>query len=99
VKPPRAPLRPRAAGHRAPRAYLHHPRLVAGDEVFEAVFYVPGCRGDLRILTSRPSGLQGLSRYGEDTGTSADYIVVEMAQRILGPNWMEQYVAKANAGG
>ena len=29
----------------------------------------------------------------------ADYIVVEMAKRILGPAWMEQYVAKANAGG
>jgi hypothetical protein len=63
------------------------------------VFYVPGCCGDLRILTSRPPGLQGLSPYGDDTATSADYIVVEMAQRILGPNWMEQYVAKANAGG
>jgi Fe-S oxidoreductase len=58
-----------------------------------------GFRGDVRILTSCPSCLQGLSRYGEDTTTSADYIVVEMAERILGPNWLEQYVAKANAGG
>jgi Fe-S oxidoreductase len=56
-------------------------------------------RGELRILTSCPSCLQGLSRYGADTATSADYIVVEMAQRLLGPNWLEQYVAKANAGG
>jgi Fe-S oxidoreductase len=58
-----------------------------------------GFRGDVRILTSCPSCLQGLSRYGEDAGTSADYIVVEMAQRILGPNWLERYVARANAGG
>ena len=29
----------------------------------------------------------------------ADYIVVEMARRILGEDWMPQYVARANAGG
>jgi hypothetical protein len=29
----------------------------------------------------------------------ADYIVVEMARKILGENWMPEYVARANAGG
>jgi hypothetical protein len=29
----------------------------------------------------------------------ADYIVVEMARHLLGPSWMEDYVAKANQGG
>jgi hypothetical protein len=43
--------------------------------------------------------LQGLSRYGEDTGIEADYIVVEMAKHILGENWMQEYVHKANNGG
>jgi hypothetical protein len=28
----------------------------------------------------------------------ADYLVVEMALRILGEDWMPQYVARANAG-
>ncbi len=51
------------------------------------------------ILTSCPSCLQGLARYGEDTGITADYIVVEMAKRILGENWMQDYVHKANNGG
>ncbi len=57
---------------------------------------------NLKILTSCPSCLQGLSRYGDDLKNGlleADYIVVEMANRILGPQWMEQYVATANAGG
>lgn len=54
---------------------------------------------DVKILTSCPSCLQGLSRYGEDTGITSDYIVVEMAKHILGENWMQDYVEKANNGG
>ena len=54
---------------------------------------------EVKILTSCPSCLQGLSRYGEDTGIEADYIVVEMAKHILGENWMQEYVHKANNGG
>lgn len=54
---------------------------------------------DVKILTSCPSCLQGLSRYGEDTGVTSDYIVVEMAKHILGENWMQDYVEKANNGG
>jgi len=57
---------------------------------------------DLKILTSCPSCLQGLSRYGEDLQSGlleADYIVVEMARKILGEDWMPEYVKRANAGG
>ena len=54
---------------------------------------------EVKILTSCPSCLQGLARYGEDTGIQADYIVVEMAKHLLGENWMQDYVAKANQGG
>jgi len=53
----------------------------------------------VKILTSCPSCLQGLSRYREDTGVEPDYIVVEMAKMLLGEDWMADYVAKANAGG
>ncbi|GBG15457.1 FAD-liNMKed oxidase, partial [Novimethylophilus kurashikiensis] len=53
----------------------------------------------VKILTSCPSCLQGLDRYTEDTGVDADYIVVEMAKHLLGPDWMKDYVAKANNGG
>ncbi|MDT9001315.1 FAD/FMN-binding oxidoreductase [Paucibacter sp. APW11] len=57
---------------------------------------------NLKILTSCPSCLQGLSRYGNDLQNGlleADYIVVEMANKILGENWMPDYVARANNGG
>ena len=53
----------------------------------------------VKILTSCPSCLQGLSRYEADTGIEADYIVVEMARHLLGERWMEDYVARVNNGG
>jgi FAD/FMN-containing dehydrogenase/Fe-S oxidoreductase len=63
---------------------------------------VVGEGGDLKILTSCPSCLQGLKRYEGDLANGlleADYIVVEMARQILGETWLEDYVARANAGG
>ncbi len=59
-------------------------------------------QANVKILTSCPSCLQGLSRYGDDMKNGlleADYIVVEMAKNILGENWMPEYVSAANAGG
>jgi len=59
-------------------------------------------KGNVKILTSCPSCLQGLTRYQDDLSNGlleADYIVVEMARRILGENWMREYVDRANAGG
>ena len=72
------------------------------DEV--ALRALPGApqQGDLKILTSCPSCLQGLSRYQGDLKSGllqADYIVVEMARRLLGEGWLEDYVAAANQGG
>jgi FAD/FMN-containing dehydrogenase/Fe-S oxidoreductase len=55
--------------------------------------------GPVKVLTSCPSCLQGLARFEDDTGTQADYIVVELARRMLGEDWLPQFVAKANAGG
>jgi FAD/FMN-containing dehydrogenase/Fe-S oxidoreductase len=55
--------------------------------------------GEVKILTSCPSCLQGLARFSDDAGTDADYIVVEIAKHMLGPDWMADYVAKANRGG
>ena len=58
-----------------------------------------GFDGPIKVLTSCPSCLQGLSRFNDDAGTQADYIVVELARRLLGENWLRDYVAKANRGG
>jgi Fe-S oxidoreductase len=63
---------------------------------------VEGEKANTKILTSCPSCLQGLNRYAADLNNGlleADYIVVEMANKILGENWMREYVDKANRGG
>jgi FAD/FMN-containing dehydrogenase/Fe-S oxidoreductase len=58
-----------------------------------------GHRGEVKILTSCPSCLQGLKRFNDDTDTDADYIVIEIAKNLLGPDWLPQYVQRANTGG
>ncbi|MDD2811110.1 FAD/FMN-binding oxidoreductase [Rhodoferax sp.] len=61
-----------------------------------------GAKDNIKMLTSCPACLQGLSRFGEDLQNGlleADYIVVEMARQILGEQWMPDYVKVANAGG
>ena len=58
-----------------------------------------GFEGEVKILTSCPSCMQGLKRYNDDSSTDADYIVVEIARNLIGPDWMEQYVKAANNGG
>ncbi|MFL6620486.1 MAG: DUF3400 domain-containing protein, partial [Povalibacter sp.] len=58
-----------------------------------------GFKGDVKVLTSCPSCLQGLKRYNDDADTEADYIVVEIARNILGQEWLPTYVKNANSGG
>jgi Fe-S oxidoreductase len=61
-----------------------------------------GAKENVKILTSCPACLQGLSRFGDDLQNGlleADYIVVEMANQILGDQWMPDYVKRANNGG
>ncbi|NYT58031.1 FAD/FMN-binding oxidoreductase [Alcaligenaceae bacterium] len=64
-----------------------------------ATLRADGYEGEVKMLTSCPSCLQGLSRYEGETGMDADYIVVEMARHILGESWMQDYVRVANEGG
>jgi len=58
-----------------------------------------GFTGEVKVLTSCPSCLQGLKRYNDDSGTDADYVVVEMARHLLGADWLVDYVRRANNGG
>jgi len=58
-----------------------------------------GFKGEVKILTTCPSCLQGLKRYDDDADTDADYVVIEMARHLLGPDWLADYVRRANTGG
>ncbi|MDR7305582.1 DUF3683 domain-containing protein [Rhodoferax saidenbachensis] len=72
-----------------------------GEATLRASGSVPA-EQNVKILTSCPSCLMGLNRYQDDLKSGlleADYIVVEMANQILGKDWMPEYVQTANAGG
>jgi FAD/FMN-containing dehydrogenase/Fe-S oxidoreductase len=68
------------------------------EELRKGLASLPG-GGPARVLTSCPSCLQGLARFADDTGAQADYIVVEMARLLLGPDWLPRFVERANRGG
>lgn len=55
--------------------------------------------GNVKMLTSCPACVQGLSRYSEDTGIDTDYIVVEVANNVLGENWQPKFIEKVKNGG
>jgi Fe-S oxidoreductase len=54
---------------------------------------------NVKMLTSCPACQQGLSRYRNETGLQTDYIVVELANKLLGEQWEKEFVAKAVADG
>jgi Fe-S oxidoreductase len=54
---------------------------------------------EVKVLTSCPACLQGLSRYSDDNGMDADYIVVELAKKLMGADWMAKFLDKANRDG
>jgi len=55
--------------------------------------------GKVKLLTSCPACQQGLSRYQPETGLSTDYIVVELAQQVLGDNWQKTFIERVKNGG
>ncbi|MBM4182127.1 MAG: DUF3683 domain-containing protein [Betaproteobacteria bacterium] len=55
--------------------------------------------GEVKVLTSCPACLQGLSRYTDDNGMAADYIVVELAKKLLGEDWMANFLDRAGRDG
>ncbi len=54
---------------------------------------------EVKLLTSCPACQQGLSRYRQDTGLKTDYMVVELANALLGKDWQRDFVNKTKQGG
>lgn len=53
----------------------------------------------IKLLTACPSCQQGLSRYTDETGIDTDYIVVEMANELMGEDWQQRFIDMAAKGG
>jgi Fe-S oxidoreductase len=55
--------------------------------------------GEVKLLTACPACQQGLAKYADDTGVKTDYIVVELANRLLGEGWQQRFLEQVKAGG
>ncbi|MFD2113469.1 DUF3683 domain-containing protein [Thiorhodococcus fuscus] len=55
--------------------------------------------GEVKLLTACPACQQGLSKYQDDTGLKTDYIVVELANRMLGEGWRQRFLDEAASNG
>jgi FAD/FMN-containing dehydrogenase/Fe-S oxidoreductase len=56
-------------------------------------------KGNVKMLTACPACQQGLARYADDLNLETDYIVVEMANKLLGTDWQRNFVEKTRNGG
>jgi FAD/FMN-containing dehydrogenase/Fe-S oxidoreductase len=59
----------------------------------------PRTDGEVKILTTCPACQQGLMRYRDDTGLATDYIVVELANALLGADWQKRFLDSTARGG
>jgi FAD/FMN-containing dehydrogenase/Fe-S oxidoreductase len=53
---------------------------------------------NVKLLTSCPACQQGLLRYADETGLATDYIVVEMANRLIGEGWQKDFIERVRSG-
>ena len=53
----------------------------------------------VKVLTSCPACQQGLSRYSDGLNLDTDYIVVELANHLLGSGWQQRFSEQIVKGG
>lgn len=61
--------------------------------------HTDGFHGKVRVVTTCPGCLQGMSRYEDNVGTESSFLVVEMMKSRYGQNWMEQTISKLKQNG
>jgi FAD/FMN-containing dehydrogenase/Fe-S oxidoreductase len=69
------------------------------EELERGLAQVGGAGVKVKVLTSCPSCLQGLSRYRDEVPVEPDYIVTELARQRLGEGWQERFVERVKSGG
>jgi Fe-S oxidoreductase len=60
---------------------------------------IPGAPGQVKVLTSCPACLQGLSRYRDEVAIEPEYIVTEVACHRLGEDWQARFLERVKNGG
>jgi Fe-S oxidoreductase len=69
------------------------------EELDKGMAQLGGSSDDMKLLTSCPACQQGLSRYTDETGLEAGFLVVELAKALLGSDWKKVFAEKARNGG
>lgn len=54
---------------------------------------------NVTMLTSCPACIKGLASYSKSSGIKTDYIVVELARKLLGQHWQSDFVSNIQHGG
>jgi Fe-S oxidoreductase len=57
-----------------------------------------GGNNKVKLVTTCPACQQGLSRYVDETGLTPSYIVVELAEKLLGRDWKNSYLKEIKDG-
>lgn len=55
--------------------------------------------GNVKLLTSCPACIQGLSRYKGDTNLETKYIIEELAEKMHGKGWEKKFISEIRDGG
>ena len=55
--------------------------------------------GNVKLLTTCPSCIQGLSRYTPDTGITPEYVATELANELLGEDWKKTFIKSVKDNG
>ena len=53
----------------------------------------------IKLITSCPACLQGLSRYQKATGIETEFLVVELAKQKYGSDWQKTFLHHVTHGG
>jgi Fe-S oxidoreductase len=73
-------------------------RYRKSEELFKGIKVLTGEKmanaSETKLLTSCPACQQGLAKYADETGLKTDYIVMEMANQLLGDNWQQGFMNK-----
>lgn len=67
--------------------------------IHELIGQDKAANGNVKMLTTCPACQQGLERYADDAGIDTDYIVVELADKLLGEDWQSTFIERAKSGG
>jgi FAD/FMN-containing dehydrogenase/Fe-S oxidoreductase len=54
---------------------------------------------NVKLLTTCPSCIQGLSRYTPETGVEPEYVATELANKLLGADWKQTFIQSVKDNG